>query len=69
MAPKARPGTSVRFAAGPAAERTERTLAGLQAHLAGWAFPKGGCLYALLRHHALIDGELRPPAVGRVGAR
>jgi len=25
--------------------------------------------YAPLPHHALILGELRPPAVGRVGAR
>jgi hypothetical protein len=105
MAPMAQPGTSARFAAGPAAERTERTR----------AFPKGGLpsygvrcadggeklkgsmvdsrptgdaaavpgppewtmncqiraflTYAPLRHHAPIDGELRPPAVGRVGAR
>ena len=32
-APKAQPGTGVRFAAGPAAERTKRTRTGLQAPL------------------------------------
>jgi hypothetical protein len=106
MAPKARPGAGVRFAAGPAAERTERTRTGLQAQLGAFVIACdvrppavwtehhpiiqpapvhrycGGRLrwlgvskgrvaltYAPLRHHALIDGELRPPAAGRAGAR
>jgi hypothetical protein len=36
-APKAQPGTGVRFAAGPAAERTERTTTCLQAPLDAFA--------------------------------
>jgi hypothetical protein len=38
MAPKAQPGASVHFAAGPAAERTERTRTGLQAQLDAFAW-------------------------------